>query len=96
MGKPKFYRSKHNPTISLDRSWAQEADEIDALLREHCGSHARWTRIFAFGDIANRIYYLYKRGHKSFLFNKIKFRYLGKDTYTVVLMDNVKTEAKQP
>jgi len=85
----KFYRSKKNPTIILDRTWAEEADEIDALLRETCGNDAKWTQIFAYGDIANNIYYLHKRGHRQFKFNKISFRYLFRNIYTVILEDRV-------
>jgi len=72
--KPKFYRSKHNPTIILTREWMEEPLEIDELLREHHGSKARWHQVFAYGDIANDIYYLFKKGYKKFFLDEIHFR----------------------
>jgi len=89
MGKLKFYRSKNNPTVILDREWAEEAEEIDQLLKEHCGENARWSQIFAYGDVANYIYYLFKNGHTKFAFDKLRFRHNRGNTYTIELQNNV-------
>jgi len=69
-----FYRSKHNPTVILTREWMEEPLEIDALLKECHGPNAKWHQVFAYGDIANNIYYLFKKGYKKFFLDEIYFK----------------------
>jgi len=85
MAKMKFYRSKNNPTIILDRSWTHDANEIDKALKKLYGKDAKWSQIFAYGEIANNIYCLFKEGHRKFNLDKIYFRYSHGSIYTVNL-----------
>ena len=89
MSELKFFRTKDGPTIILGRDWAEERDELDQRLRQACGSDARWTRIMAFGEVANNIYYLFKRGHRKFIFDHVSFRHDYGNVWTVNLENKV-------
>ena len=65
----------------------EEPEEIDALLKEQHGPKAEWHQVFAYGDIANNIYYLFKKGYKKFFLDEIYFRpdIDHRNVYTVTL-----------
>jgi len=89
MSELKFYRTANSPTIILGKDWAEEPEAIDQLLRQECGAEAKWSRMFAFGEVANNIYYLFKRGYRKFILDHIHFRHDYGNVYTVVLDTNV-------
>ena len=94
MSELKFYRTKSRPTVILGRDWAEERDQLDAMLKQQCGTQARWTRIMAFGDVANQIYYLFKRGHRKFIFDEISFKHDYGNVWTINLETNVVFEER--
>lgn len=94
--KFKFYRTPGRPTVILGRDWAEEDLQIDKLLKEKHGPDAKWRRIFAFGAIANHLYYLYKRGHKRFILDDIHFHHDYGDVYSVVMDTKAIFEGPDP
>jgi hypothetical protein len=84
--KPKYFRRK-NPTIIFDRAWAEDADEIDEYIHTTYGAKAEWTQIFAFGQVAKRMYYLFKCGFERFEFKEIQVQHDHDNVYTVVVLD---------
>ena len=85
----KFYSTQPGPTVVLTREWAEEADEIDGILKQKCGNQARWNRIFAVGDIANHVYCLFKKGIRRLTFNEISFTWDQGNLWIVNLEDDV-------
>jgi len=88
----KFYKTKFGPAVILGREWAEERDKIDGLLKQECGNQATWKRIMAFGNIANNIYYLFKRGHTKFVFDHVKFEHDYGNVWKIVLENKVIVE----
>ena len=86
MEKPKYFRRK-DPTIIFDRSWVEEAAEIDNYITAKYGPSAKWEQIFAFGHVAKRMYYLFKSGVKSFRCESVEVRHDHDDIYTVVALN---------
>jgi len=69
----RFYRNP-GPTVILTRDWMEEPLEIDELLKEHHGSKATWSQVFAYDDIADNLYWLFKKGYEKFFLDEIHFK----------------------